>query len=412
MERRVVVTGCGVVSPVGNDKDTLWENLIKGKSGISRITAFEPSAFDSQIAGEVKNFVPPHFFSPKDLQRTPRFVQFALKATEEALKESSLDLEMIDPYRIGVIVGSGIGSLETMEKEFKVYLEKGPRKISPFLIPMLITNEAAGNIAIYFNIKGPNLCTVTACASGAHAIGEAYLAIKHNRIDVAICGGTEAAITPMGIGGFCALRALSKRNDAPEKASRPFDKERDGFVMAEGAGIVVLEELEHAKKRGAHIYAEVSGYGATCDAYHITAPHPEAEAASLAMQMALQEAGVSLEEEIYINTHGTSTELNDKIETKAIKNVFGSRAYKLAINSTKSMTGHTLGAAGAIEFIVCCLTIKHKIIHPTINYEFPDPECDLNYTPNKAIERNIKIALSNSLGFGGHNATLLSKEFK
>lgn len=412
MERRVVITGCGVVSPVGVGKQSFWEALCSGKSGIGRITRFDPSRFDSQIAGEVKDFCPPSLLSVKDLKRTARFVQFALKATEEAVGESGIDFNKLDLYRVGVIVGSGIGSLETIEEEHKIFLQKGPNKLSPFMIPMLITNEAAGNIAIHFNLKGVNFCTVTACASGAHAIGEGYLAIKYNRADVVICGGTESAITPLGVGGFCALKALSRKNDKPEEASCPFDKNRDGFVIAEGAGIVILEELEHAKKRGAYIYAEVCGYGATSDAYHITAPHPEGEPAAKAMEMALKEAGVSLDDEIYINAHGTSTQLNDKIETKAIKKVFGERAYKIPINSTKSMIGHTLGAAGAIEFVVCCLTIKNKIIHPTINYRTPDPECDLNYTPNKAIEKDVKVALSNSLGFGGHNATLLIKELK
>ncbi|MCM8787395.1 MAG: beta-ketoacyl-ACP synthase II [Candidatus Omnitrophica bacterium] len=412
MERRVVVTGCGVVSPVGSGKQPFWEALCSGRSGIGKITQFDATSFKTQIAGEIKDFAPPDFLSFKDLKRTPRFVQFALKAAQEAIVESGLDFNKLDLYRVGVVIGSGIGDLESIERECKIFLEKGINKISPFLIPMLITNEAAGNVSIYFNLKGVNFCTVTACASGSHAIGEAYLAIKYNRADVVICGGTEACITPMGVGGFCALKALSRRNDKPEEASRPFDKDRDGFVMAEGAGIVVLEELEHAKKRGAFIYGEVCGYGTTSDAYHITAPEPEGEAPAKAMELALKEASVSIDEDIYINAHGTSTELNDKVETKAIKKVFGKNAYKLAINSTKSMIGHTLGAAGAIEFIVCCLTIKNKIVHPTINYLTPDPECDLNYTPNKAIEKDVKIAISNSLGFGGHNASLLLKQFK
>jgi len=410
--RRVVVTGCGVVSPVGIGKDAFWESLIKGKSGIRKITQFDPSSFDSQIAGEVKDFDPSSFFSPKELKRTPRFVQFAIVSTYEALKDSSLNLEKIDPYRVGVIIGSGIGSLETVEKEHKVLLEKGPSRVSPFLIPMLITNEAAGCVAIRFNIKGINFCTVTACASGAHAIGEAYRAIKENKADVMICGGTEACITPLGVAGFCSLKALSTRNEEPERASRPFDKERDGFVIAEGCGIVILEELNFALKRGAPIYGELAGYAATCDAYHITAPSPDAEAPAKAMELAAKEAKISLGNNIYINAHGTSTPLNDKVETKAIKKAFGDYAKKIWISSTKSMTGHTLGAAGAIEFIVICLALKNKIIPPTINYENPDPECDLNYTPNQAKEVDIKVALSNSLGFGGHNATLLVKSLE
>jgi len=413
MERRVVITGIGIVSPVGIGKNPFWGALVEGRSGISKITQFDPSNFASQIAGEVKNFIPPSFIALKDLHKIPRFVQFALQATDEAIKDSLIDLSRFDPYRIGVIVGSGIGGLHIMEEQFEVYFKKGPNRLSPFLIPGLITNEAAGNIAIYFHLKGVNFCPVTACATSSHAIGEAYLSIKYNRLDVVICGGTEAAITPLGVGGFCALRALSKRNHEPQKASRPFDKDRDGFVMAEGAGIVILEELNSALKRNAPIYGEVLGYGATCDAYHITAPSPDAEAPSKAIELAILESKVDLDrEKIYINAHGTSTELNDKIETLAIKKVFKEKAKDLYINSTKSMTGHTLGAAGAIEFIVCCLTLKHKIIHPTINYETPDPECDLNYTPNKAIERNVTLALSNSFGFGGHNATLLIKEFK
>ena len=410
--QRVVVTGCGVVSPVGIEKDSFWNSLLKGKSGVGKITHFDASEFDSQIAGEVSDFDPTSFLSSKEVRRIPRFAQFSLKAAQEALDDSGLDLGSLDPYEIGTIIGSGVGSLETIEKEHKVLLERGPKKLSPFMIPMLITNEAAGHVAIRFKLKGVNFCTVTACASGAHAIGEAYRAIKQGKSKVVVCGGTEACVVPLGVGGFCALKALSRRNDDPERASRPFDRDRDGFIMAEGAGIVVLEELEHAKKRGAFIYGELAGYGATCDAYHITAPDPDGGAAVKAINNALEEAAVGLESDIYINAHGTSTQLNDKMETKAIKTVFGGHAKKLFISSTKSMTGHTLGAAGAIEFIASCLAIRDKVIPPTINYENPDPECDLNYTPNKAKEFELKIAISISLGFGGHNATLLVKEFK
>ncbi|MFH1875599.1 MAG: beta-ketoacyl-ACP synthase II [Candidatus Omnitrophota bacterium] len=412
MERRVVVTGCGVVSPVGIGKSSFWSALTQGKSGLGMITQFDASAFDSRIAGEVKDFVPPSFIVPKDIRRTPRFVQFALKAAEEAMEESGFTRQPFDPYRVGVIFGSGIGSLETVEKEHDVYLQKGPSRFSPFMIPMLITNEAAGCIAIQFKLKGINYCTVTACASGAHAIGEAYRAIQHNRADIMVCGGSEACITHLGVGGFCALRALSKRNSEPERASRPFERDRDGFVIAEGGAVIVLEELEHARRRGAVIYAEMAGYGATCDAHHITAPDPEGGAAARAIADAMEEAKVPFQEKIYINAHGTSTELNDKMETKAVKKVFKAHARDLYISSTKSMTGHTLGAAGAVEFVVSCLTIKNKVIHPTTNYENPDPECDLNYTPNTAVQCDVKVALSNSLGFGGHNATLLIKEFK
>ncbi|UCC94280.1 MAG: beta-ketoacyl-ACP synthase II [Candidatus Omnitrophota bacterium] len=410
--RRVVITGCGIVSPVGIGKVAFWNSLRGGKSGIGQITQFNPEGFDSRIAGEVDDFCPPSFLSSKDIRRTPRFVQFALTATQEALEESRLDLQKIDPYSIGVIIGSGIGSLETIEKEHRVFLEKGPRRISPFLIPMLITNEAAGTVAIHFHLKGLNFCTVTACASGAHAIGEAYRAIAQDKTRVMIAGGTEACITQLAVGGFCALKALSTKNNEPQRASRPFDRNRDGFVMAEGAGIVILEEFEHAKKRGAYIYGELCGYGATCDAHHITAPSPEGEPAARAMELSLKEAGVRLDGKMYINAHGTSTQLNDKIETKAIKRAFGNFAKKVHVSSTKSMTGHTLGAAGAMEFITCLLSLRNKLIPPTINYENPDPECDLNYTPNKAVELDVETCLSNSLGFGGHNATLLVKKFK
>jgi len=410
--RRVVVTGCGVVSPVGIGKNSFWDSLTAGRSGVGKITQFDASDFDSRIAGEVSDFELLSYFSPKDARKTPRFVQFALVAAQEALAESGLNLEQIDPYQIGAIIGSGVGSLETIEKEYTVLLEKGPRRLSPFMIPRLITNEAAGHVAIRFNLKGVNLCTVTACASGAHGIGEAYRAIREGKVTMMVAGGTESCICALGVGGFCALKALSKRNDEPQRASRPFDRERDGFVMAEGAGILVLEELEHAKKRGAFIYGELAGYGATCDAYHITAPDPEGIAAAKAMSIAMEEAGVSKDANIYINAHGTSTQLNDKMETKAIKKVFGDYAKNVFISSTKSMTGHALGAAGAIEFVACCLALKERVVPPTINYENPDPECDLNYTPNEAKEFNIKVAMSNSLGFGGHNANLLIKEIK
>ena len=410
--RRVVVTGYGVVSPIGVGIGPFWSSLCAGESGVDRITQFDAGEFDSQIAGEVRDFDPSSILSYKERKRTARFVQFALAAAYEAIGKSNLDQNKIDPFRVGVIIGSGIGSLEVIEKEHKVLLEKGPRRISPFLIPMLITNEAAGVVAIRFGFKGVNFCTVTACASGSHAIGTAYRIIQQDQADVMICGGAEAAITPMAVGGFCALRALSKRNSAPKEASRPFDRERDGFVMAEASGIVVLEELEHARGRRAKIYCELAGYGATCDAYHITAPDPEGKTPAKAMELALKEAGTEISENIYINAHGTSTQLNDKMETVAIKRVFADAAKKISISSTKSMTGHTLGAAGAIELIVCCLALKNKIIPPTINLHNPSSECDLDYTPNKARELNIKVAMSNSLGFGGHNASLVVKEFK
>lgn len=412
--RRVVVTGCGIVSPLGVGVKSTWEGVVNGKSGIDKITLFDATDFACRIAGEVKDFKPPELITHKERRRTARFVQFALAAAEEAIRDSRIDIGKIDSYRAGVIVGSGIGSLQTIEEEYKILQEKGPRRLSPFLIPMLITNEAAGMISIYFNLKGKNYCPVTACATGTHSLGEAFIAIKENKADIMLAGGTEASITPMGVGGFCAAKALTTtNNDSPKTASKPFDARRDGFVMSEGAGIVVLEELEYAKKRGADIYAEVVGYGATSDAYHITAPDPNAEAQAKAIEFSFKEAGVSLEgKKIYINAHGTSTKLNDKIETLAIKKALGSYAREVFISSTKSSLGHTLGAAGGIEFIISCLVLKHKIIPPTINYEVSDPECDLYYTPNKAREENITLALSNSFGFGGHNATILLKEFK
>ena len=410
--RRVVVTGCGVISPVGNEKGSFWDSLTNGRSGVGKITQFDAKEYDSRIAGEVKDFVLPSNFSSKDERKTPRFVQFALKAAEEAMEDCGINLEQLDPYQAGVIIGSGVGSLQVIEREHKIILEQGPKRLSPFMIPMLITNEAAGHIAIRFKLKGVNFCTVTACASGAHAIGEGYRVIKQGKATLMVCGGAEACVCALGVGGFCALKALSKRNDEPQRASRPFDQERNGFVMAEGAGAVVLEELEQAKARGAFIYGELAGYGATCDAFHITAPDPEGGAASKAISLALDEAGVSRDEKIYLNAHGTSTKLNDVMETKAVKNTFGSHAKDVLISSTKSMTGHTLGAAGAIEFVACCLALKNKIIPPTINYENPDPECDLNYTPNEARAEDVKVVMSNSLGFGGHNATLLVKELK
>ncbi len=407
---KVVVTSCGVVSPIGTGKKNFWDALANGKNGVGPITQFDASQFESRIAGQVNDFDPSGFLSVKEQRRMPRFVQFSLKAAKEAIDEAGLDLADINPYQIGVIIGSGVGSLETIEKEHKVLLEKGPRRLSPFMIPMLITNEAAGHVAIRFGLKGPNLCTVTACASGAHAIGEACRVIKEGKAKVMVCGGTEACIVPMGVGGFCALKALSRRNSDPAKASRPFDKERDGFIMAEGAGIVVLEEAEYAKKRGAKIYGEIAGYGSTCDAYHITAPDPEGKSAAEAMKSALDENAFDKTKMIHLNTHGTSTSLNDKMETKAIKLTFGNSPKNLAISSIKSMLGHTLGAAGAIEFVSCCLTLEKSVIPPTINYEYPDPECDLDYTPNQARKLNVEACLSNSLGFGGHNASLLIKK--
>ena len=412
MERRVVVTGTGVVSPVGNSVVSAFDALVKGQSGVGPVTQlYNAAAFDSRIAGEVRNFDPSSYIPFKEMRRTPRFVQFAIGAAIEAVQQSGLDFQKVDPYRIGVIIGSGIGSLQSIEEQYQVYMEKGPSRISPFLIPMLITNEAAGHVAIHFHLKGINFCTVTACASGAHAIGEAFKAIRYGDADAVLTGGTEASITALGVGGFCALKALSRRNDEPERASRPFDAERDGFVIAEGAGILMLEELSFAKKRGAHILAEISGYGATCDAYHITAPDPSGEAVARAVEWALQQGRVSKDQISYINAHGTSTKLNDKIETGAIKKVFGQHSHKIAINSTKSMTGHLLGAAGAFEAVATIMVINNKIIPPTINLENPDPECDLDYVPKQARKKEVVCALSNSLGFGGHNVSLLIRKY-
>lgn len=412
MKRRVVVTGLGVISPVGNDVNTFWQALISGKSGVGPLTAFDASSFDSRIAGEVKGFEAVKYMEPKEAKRMERFAQYAVAVSKQAIADSGLDLTKEDLNRIGVVIGSGIGSLRIVEEQCKVYFEKGPSRLSPFMIPLLIVNEAAGHVSISLGLKGPNSCVVTACASGSHALGDAFRLIRYGDAEIMLAGGTESCITPLGIGGFCALKALSRRNDCPEKASRPFDKLRDGFVMSEGAGIVVLESLEHALKRNARIYAEIVGYGMSADAYHMTAPDASGSGATRAMQAALGDAGIAPEEIDYINAHGTSTPLNDKIETLAIRNTFGKHAYKVAVNSTKSMTGHLLGAAGGVEFVVCCLSIRDSIVHPTINQEVPDPDCDLDYVPNICRKMEVNVAMSNSLGFGGHNASLVLKKFR
>jgi len=410
---RVVVTGVGAVTPVGNNANDFWKSLTEGKSGVTAISAFDPAKFDCRIAGHVKNYNPLDAIPPKEAKRMEQFSQFAVSAAKEAITDARLDMSKEDPFEVGVVVGSGIGSLSIIERTHSLYLTKGPDKFSPFMIPMLIINMAAGWISILHNLKGPNLAVVTACATGTHAIGEAFRMIQHEQAKVMVAGGTESAITPLGIGGFCALKALStSRNDRPEEASRPFDKERDGFVMGEGAGIVVLEELEHAKKRGATIYGEVVGYGLNGDAYHMTAPDPAGEGAARCMTLALKDARMKPEEISYINAHGTSTDLNDKIETLAVKTVFKDHARKVQISSTKSMTGHTLGAAGGIEFVACCLSLKHQALHPTINLTHPDPECDLDYIPGSARQAKVEACLSNSLGFGGHNTSIIVKKFK
>jgi len=410
MKRRVVITGLGVITPVGNNKEEFWISLVNGKSGVGPLTSFDCKDYSSRIAGEVKNFTPHTFIPKKELRRMEKFVQFAVTAAKEAVDDSGLDIPKEDPFKIGVLVGSGIGSLRIIEEQHKVILERGPSRITPFLIPMLIVNMASGHISIMFNVKGPNSCTTTACAAGTHALGDALRLIQHGDADVMITGGTESCITPLGVGGFCALKALSKRNNEPERASRPFDKERDGFVMAEGAGIAILEEYEHAKKRNARIYAEVAGFGMTGDGYHMTAPDPTGKSPAECMRKALEDSNIKPEDITYINAHGTSTHLNDKTETLAIKKVFSDHVKKLAVSSTKSMTGHLLGASGGVEFAACALAIEKGIIPPTINYENPDPECDLDYVPNKARKQPVNIALSNSFGFGGHNATICIKK--
>ncbi|MBU1125112.1 MAG: beta-ketoacyl-ACP synthase II [Candidatus Omnitrophica bacterium] len=413
MSRRVVVTGLGIISPVGNDVATFWDSMKEGKGGVGPVTSFDSSQFDSRIAGEVKGFNPSFYgMTFKDTKRMDKFGQYAVAASKQAIEGAGLDLEKEERTRIGVVVGSGIGSLYTIEEEHKVLLNKGPGRMSPFLIPMLIVNEAAGQVGIVFGLKGPNSCVATACASGSHSIGEAYRILQYGDADVMITGGTESCVVSTGVGGFCALKALSRRNDQPEKASRPFDRERDGFVIAEGCGIVVLETLEHAQKRNASIIAEMAGYGMSCDAYHITAPDPDGDGAMRSMQKALQDARCNAEDIDYINAHGTSTKLNDKIETISMKRAFGSHAKKVMISSTKSMTGHLLGAAGGVEFVACCLAVKDKVVPPTINYEYPDPDCDLDYVPNTARTHQVDVCMSNSLGFGGHNASLIVKRFK
>ncbi|MFH1856361.1 MAG: beta-ketoacyl-ACP synthase II [Candidatus Omnitrophota bacterium] len=410
--RRVVITGAGVLSPVGNTKEEFWKALVEGKSGIGSMTSFDCSSYPSRIAGEIKNFQPSTLIPPKQVKRMDKFVQYAVYCAETALKDSGLDIAQENRNRCGVLVGSGIGGLRIIEREHLVLIEKGMERVSPFLIPMLIVNMASGQIAITFGFKGPNTCVATACATGNNAIGDAFRLIQFGKADIMIAGGTESSTTPLGVAGFCQMKALSTRNDEPQKASRPFDKERDGFVMGEGCGVVILEELSHALKRKADIYAEVIGYGMSCDAYHITAPDPDASGAVLAIENVLEEAQVNAEEIDYINAHGTSTQLNDKIETLAIKKVFKEHAKKVAISSTKSMTGHLLGAAGGIETIATSLSIKEGIIPPTINYQYPDPDCDLDYVPNTARKADIEIALTNSLGFGGHNAILALRKFK
>ncbi len=411
-ERRVVVTGLGVVSPVGNDIKTFWSHLTEGRGGISHYTCFDSVVHDCKIAGEVKDFDPvPYYNNPKSARRTDRFTQFAVAAAKFALEDGGLDPATTDRNRFGVMIGSGIGGLRSMEDECKRLFERGPTRTSPFTIAMMISNMASGIISMEHGLGGPNMCIVTACATANNSIGEAWRTLKFGDADIFLAGGCEATITPLGMAGFAAMKAMSCRNDEPDKASRPFDRDRDGFIMGEGAGIVLLEELEHAKARGARIYCELAGYGCTADAFHMTQPQPEGEGAARAMQIAMRHAGVNPDQIDYINAHATSTPLGDICETKAIKLALGDHAYKTMVSSTKSMTGHLLGAAGGVELAATALAMKHSIIPPTINLDNPDPQCDLDNVPNVAREKKIRVAMSNSFGFGGHNATLVVKEF-
>jgi len=410
--RRVVVTGMGMVTPVGIGVEESWKSVCEGRSGIGPVTKFDASSFPSKIAAEVKGFKPEEFMEKKKVRHFDTFIHFAIASARMAIEDSGLKINENNRDRVGCVTGSGIGGLPMIEHFHKVLLEKGPKRISPFFIPGIIANMVAGEIAIEFGARGPNTSITTACAASAHAIGESFRLIREGRADVMITGGSEAVITPLAFGGFCAMHALSQRNDEPEKASRPFDLERDGFVMGEGAGILILEELNHARERGAKIYAEVLGYGLSSDAYHVAAPDPTATGAINCMKMALKDAGIRPEDVDYINAHGTSTKLNDEVETKAIKVLFKEHAYKIPISSTKSMTGHLLGGAGAVEAIFSIMTINTGIIPPTINYENPDPECDLDYVPNKARKADIKIVLSNSFGFGGTNASLVFAKYE
>jgi 3-oxoacyl-[acyl-carrier-protein] synthase II len=411
-KQRIVVTGVGMITPLGIGVEASWNNLIAGKSGVRKITQFDASAFPTQIAGEVSGFIPEDYIEPKEIKKMDRFIHFSIAAASMAINDAGLKITDGNAERVGVIVGSGIGGLHAIEHYHSILLEKGPRKITPFFIPMLVVNLAAGQISIKFGAKGPNSAPVTACATGSHAIGDAFKIIQRGDADIMIAGGTEAVITPLGIGGFNAMKALSTRNSEPEKASRPFDAARDGFVMGEGAGILILERLESAIDRGAKVYAEIIGYGMSADAYHITAPSPGGEGAARCMQMALRDSGSSPSEVDYINAHGTSTKYGDEIETNAIKTVFGEHAYKIAVSSTKSMTGHLLGAAGGVEAVVTILSIYNDLVPPTINLDNPDPECDLDYVPHQARTMTVNNALTNSFGFGGTNACLLFRKFR
>lgn len=411
MHRRVVVTGLGAITPIGNTVPEYWESLLAGKNGIGPVTHFDVSAFDSRIAGEVKNFNPAPFFSnPKDSRRAERFIQFAMAAVKEAWKDSGLDGVTLNPERGGVVVSSGIGGIKTMEDQMHIYLEKGPSRLSPFMIPMMISNIAAGMIAMELNLQGPNFSVVSACASACHSVGEAWEIIRSGETDIMVCGGTEAAITPLGLGGFCAMRAVSTQNDHPETACRPFDADRTGFILGEGSAILILEDYEHATKRNAHIYGEVVGYGASADAYHLTSPAPGGAGAARAMRAALRKAEITPDQIDYINAHATSTPQGDIAETQAIKTAMGDRAKKIPISATKSMIGHLLGAAGAAALVACFKTLQTGNIHATVNLDKPDPECDLDYVPHTARQAKVDTFLCNSFGFGGQNACIVGKK--
>ena len=411
MNRRVVVTGMGCVTPVGIGWEEFWKNILAGKNGISLITGFDTTEYGCKIAGEIKDFDMDPFLDKKIYRRMDKYTQFAVAAGQLAVKDAGIDVEKVDSDSFGVILGSGIGGMKTLEDQHTLLMERGPRRVSPNFIPMMISNIATGQLSILFNAMGPSMTTVTACASSTNAIGEAFKCIQRNDADMMLTGGSEAAITPLAIAGFISMKALSTRNDAPEKASRPFDKDRDGFVMGEGGGMLILEELEHAKARGAKIYAEMVGYGMAADAYHVTAPHPEGKGAQRSMERSIADAGAKPEDIDYINAHGTSTYFNDMLETKAIKATFGDHAYKLSVSSTKSMTGHLLGGTGAIEAIATICAIKNDEVPPTMNLDNPDEGLDLDYVPNKPKKRTVNYAISNSLGFGGHNATIAFKKY-
>jgi 3-oxoacyl-[acyl-carrier-protein] synthase II len=412
MSRRVVVTGMGVVSPIGNSVREYWDSLLKGRSGADYITHFDASEHVTKFACEVKDLSTEGIIEDKDVRKIDAYSQYALVAAHEAIQDSGLDFQKTDINRVGVIVGSGVGGIQSFENETRKVVERGPRRVSPFFVPQMISDIAAGHISMKYNLRGPNYSIVSACATASHSIGDASRLILHGDADIMVTGGSEAAVSPMGVAGFNAMRALSTRNGEPQRASRPFDKNRDGFVIGEGSGILVIEELEHARKRGANIHAEIRGIGFTADAYHITAPAPGGEGAIRAMRRCIEDGKLNLDDIDYINAHGTSTPYNDKSETDAIKSTFGEYARKLNISSTKSMTGHLLGAAGGIELVASILAIKNGVIPPTINYEEPDPECDLNYTPNQPVERDLRSAISNTFGFGGHNACISVSRFE